>query len=99
MSFCAIRLRTLSPLSGWRSRPAGWQLSTVSVNNCRDADDLKYPIVWVFVKLSAMPTVLRFDAYRVVIYTNDHCPAHVHVIGPQGRAIFELNGPKGPVTT
>ena len=45
-----------------------------------------------------MPTVLRFDAYRVVIYTNDHRPAHVHVVEPQGRAIFELNCPKGPPT-
>ncbi|MDS4029947.1 MAG: DUF4160 domain-containing protein [Candidatus Competibacter sp.] len=45
-----------------------------------------------------MPTVLRVDAYRVAIYTNDHRPAHVYVIGPQGRAIFELNGPKGPPT-
>ncbi len=45
-----------------------------------------------------MPTVLPFDTYRVAIYTNDHRPAHVHVIGPQRRAIFELNGPKGPPT-
>ncbi|MDS4058212.1 MAG: DUF4160 domain-containing protein [Candidatus Contendobacter sp.] len=45
-----------------------------------------------------MPTVLRFDAYRAVIYTNDHRPAHVHVVGPQGRAIFELNCPEGPPT-
>lgn len=44
-----------------------------------------------------MPTVHRFAAYRVVIYPNDHPPAHVHVIGPQGRAIFELNCPKGPL--
>lgn len=34
----------------------------------------KYPIVWVFVKLPAMPTVLRFDAYRVAIYTNVIAP-------------------------
>lgn len=43
-----------------------------------------------------MPTALRFEAYRVVIYTNDHRPAHVHVIGPNGRAIFELHCPEGP---
>ena len=98
MGFRTIRLRTLSPLSGWRSRPVGRQLSAVSANNHRDVDDLKYPIAWVSVNLFAMPTVLRFDAYRAVIYTNDHRPAHVHVIGPQGRAIFELNGPKGPPT-
>ena len=34
----------------------------------------KYPIVWVFVKLPVMPTVLRFDAYRVAIYTNVIAP-------------------------
>ena len=28
-----------------------------------------------------MPTALRLGALRVVIYTNDHRPAHVHVIG------------------
>jgi len=28
-----------------------------------------------------MPTVLRFEGLRVVIYPNDHRPAHVHVIG------------------
>ena len=43
-----------------------------------------------------MPTVLRFGAYRVVIYTNDHRPAHVHVIGPNGRAVFDLHCPEGP---
>jgi len=28
-----------------------------------------------------MPTVLRFEGLRAVIYPNDHRPAHVHVIG------------------
>ncbi len=45
-----------------------------------------------------MPTVHRFAAYRVVIYPNDHQPAHVHVIGSDGEAIFNLNGPAGPLT-
>jgi hypothetical protein len=44
-----------------------------------------------------VPTVLRFDGLRVVIYLNDHAPAHVHIIGPNGRAIFLLNCPAGPV--
>jgi hypothetical protein len=43
-----------------------------------------------------MPTVLRFDGLRVVIYPNDHRPAHVHVIGPGGEAVFNLNCPDGP---
>lgn len=38
-----------------------------------------------------MPTVLRIGALRVVIYPNDHRPAHVHVIGRGHHAIFELN--------
>jgi len=43
-----------------------------------------------------MPTVQRFDGLRVVIYPNDHRPAHVHVIGPDGEAVFVLNCPEGP---
>jgi hypothetical protein len=44
-----------------------------------------------------MPTVLRFDGLRVVIYPNDHRPAHVHVIGKGCEALFNLNCPGGPV--
>ncbi len=43
-----------------------------------------------------MPTVLRFDAYRVVVYPNDHRPAHVHVIRDKCEAIFYLNCTTGP---
>jgi hypothetical protein len=43
-----------------------------------------------------MPTVLRFDGLRVVIYPNDHRPAHVHVKGSGGEAVFILNCPDGP---
>lgn len=28
-----------------------------------------------------MPTIFRIGAVRVVIYPNDHRPAHVHVVG------------------
>ena len=42
-----------------------------------------------------MPTVLRFDGLRIVIYPNDHRPAHVHAIGPGGEAVFDLNCPAG----
>lgn len=45
-----------------------------------------------------MPTILRVDGLRVVIYPNDHSPEHVHVIGPGCEAVFELNCPEGPVT-
>jgi Domain of unknown function (DUF4160) len=38
-----------------------------------------------------MPTVLKFEGLRVVIYPNDHRPAHVHVIGRGSEAVFILN--------
>ncbi len=40
--------------------------------------------------------MLRLPGLRVVIYPNDHRPAHVHVIGNGKEAIFELNCPDGP---
>lgn len=45
-----------------------------------------------------MPTLFRFNGLRVVIYPNDHRPAHVHVIGADSEAVFMLNAPDGPVT-
>lgn len=44
-----------------------------------------------------MPTVLRFKGLRVVVYPNDHRPAHVHVIGGGCEAVFTLGCPAGPV--
>jgi hypothetical protein len=43
-----------------------------------------------------MPTVDTIDGLRVVIYPNDHRPAHVHVIGDGCEAVFKLNCPGGP---
>jgi hypothetical protein len=43
-----------------------------------------------------MPTVHRFDGLRVAIYPNDHRPAHVHVMGAGGEAVFNLHCPDGP---
>ena len=40
---------------------------------------------------------MRIDGLRVVIWPNDHRPAHVHVIGGGGEAVFNLNCPDGPV--
>lgn len=45
-----------------------------------------------------MPTVLRFGRARVMIYTNDHRPAHIHVRKGRQQAVFELNYPRGPVS-
>ncbi len=41
-----------------------------------------------------MVTVLRAHGFRVVIYANDHRPAHVHVFG-DGEAKIDLLGPDG----
>jgi hypothetical protein len=43
-----------------------------------------------------MLTVDAIDGLRVVIYFNDHRPAHVHVIGDGCEAVFRLNCPTGP---
>lgn len=43
-----------------------------------------------------MPTIIRIGRLRVVIYPNDHRPAHVHVIGNGCEAVFILNCPEGP---
>ncbi len=43
-----------------------------------------------------MPVVFRFGGLRVVIWPNDHQPAHVHVVGADGEAVFVLHCPDGP---
>ena len=43
-----------------------------------------------------MPSAHRFHGLRVVVYPNDHGPAHVHVMGRGREAVFRLNGPVGP---
>lgn len=43
-----------------------------------------------------MATVLRIRGLRVVVYPNDHRPAHVHVLGGGREAVFNLNCPDGP---
>ena len=45
-----------------------------------------------------MPTVWRLGSLHVVIYPNDHRPAHVHVIGGGREAVFNLHCPEGPPT-
>ena len=45
-----------------------------------------------------MPTVLWIGNLRVVVYPNDHRPAHVHVIGQGHEAVFRLNRPLGSVS-
>jgi hypothetical protein len=45
-----------------------------------------------------MPTIYSFNAVRVVVYPNDHRPAHVHLIGKGVEAVLDLNCPEGPPT-
>jgi hypothetical protein len=40
---------------------------------------------------------MRLDGLRVVVYPNDHRPAHVHVIGCGCEEVFNLNRLFGPV--
>jgi hypothetical protein len=43
-----------------------------------------------------MRTVMRLGGLRVVIWPNDHRPAHVHVKAADGEAVFNLHCPSGP---
>lgn len=43
-----------------------------------------------------MPKVMRIGGLAVVIWPNDHRPAHVHVRGAGGEAVFNLRCPDGP---
>lgn len=45
-----------------------------------------------------MPTVLRIGALRVVVYPNDHRPAHVHVMGRGNEVVLQLNVSDGSVS-
>ena len=42
-----------------------------------------------------MPTLLRIDALRFVIWPNDHAPAHVHVFSAEAEAKIELGDEGG----
>lgn len=44
-----------------------------------------------------MPTILKIDGYSIRVYTHDHRPAHVHVVGVDGAVVFHLNCPGGPI--
>jgi len=44
-----------------------------------------------------MPTILRRDGIRFVIYSNDHTPEHVRAVGADFELVFDLNCPNGPV--
>lgn len=37
-----------------------------------------------------MPTIIRQNGFRIVIYPNDHLPYHVHVIKGDGEVRIDL---------
>jgi hypothetical protein len=41
-----------------------------------------------------LPTIIRVDGILIVIYPNDHSPAHVHVIGAGWLIVVNLSGPR-----
>lgn len=43
-----------------------------------------------------MPTIFCVNSVRIVVYANDHRPAHVHLIGRGMEAVMNLNCPDGP---
>ncbi len=38
-----------------------------------------------------MPTIYIFRNIRIVIFTNDHGPPHIHAISPDGEAKIKLD--------
>ncbi len=45
-----------------------------------------------------MPTILRQQGFRVIIYLNDHLPSHVHVLKGNGEVRIDL-GNEGAAPT
>lgn len=43
-----------------------------------------------------MPTIYRQDGFEVMIYTNDHRPAHVHIFKAEAEVIINLSTATGP---
>jgi hypothetical protein len=40
-------------------------------------------------------TVVRIGKLRVMVYSRDHPPPHVHVVAPRGQAKILVDGPEG----
>jgi hypothetical protein len=53
---------------------------------------------WRFGAQTIMPTLMSISGVRVVIYLNDHRPAHVHLLGPDHKAVIDLHCPGGPLS-
>ncbi len=37
-----------------------------------------------------MPTIFRRAGFAVLIYTNDHRPAHVHIFKAEGEVVIQM---------
>ncbi len=37
-----------------------------------------------------MPTIYRQDGFEIMVFTNDHRPAHVHVFKAEGEVVIHL---------
>jgi hypothetical protein len=57
---------------------------------------MSYSLPLGFLVKACKPVLYCIGGLRVVIWPNDHRPAHVHVIGPNGEEVFILNCPEGP---
>jgi hypothetical protein len=45
-----------------------------------------------------MPTIIRQDGFRIVIYPNDHLPAHVHILKGDGEVRISLGSQEPPTS-
>lgn len=43
-----------------------------------------------------MPTIYRQDGFEVMVFLNDHRPAHVHVFKAEGEAVIHLGSKTTP---
>lgn len=55
-----------------------------------------YSLPLGFLVKAYKPVVYCIGGLRVVIWPDDHRPAHVHLIDPNDEAVFNLNCPEGP---
>ena len=43
-----------------------------------------------------MPTIFRQDGFDVMIYLNDHRPAHLHIFKGEGEVVIYIGNAKRP---
>ena len=80
---------------GWATGIGEGQLPTTINRPTQQAAHACHSI-W-FTALCDVGTILILDGWRVMIYTRDHGPAHVHLVSPEARIKVWLNCPSGPL--